>query len=128
LRHPGRSHEDGDDRNGVAERRLNLETDKIGLVVYSSGAASAGTKPALTDNNQQDIALNDCFKDVGAKVLAIRNIVNVHKDRVSAITVGEAIPNTARHHLGIGTAVRDRDLRHCGPVRTVGADGTTGTP
>ena len=104
LRHPGRADQDGDNRNGVAQRRLNFETDEIGLVIYSSIAAS-GAEPAPTDNDQQDVTLNNCFRDVDAKVLAERNIVDVHEDRVLAVTVGEAIANTAGHHLSIGTPV-----------------------
>jgi len=104
LRHPGRADQDGDNRNGVAQRRLNFETDEIGLVIYSSIAAS-GAEPAPTDNDQQDVALNNCFRDVDPEVLAERNIVDVHKDRLVAVTVGKPIPNPARHHLGVGTPV-----------------------
>jgi hypothetical protein len=32
---------------------------------------------------------------------------------------GEAIANAARHHIGIGTTVRDRDLWHCGLGKTI---------
>jgi hypothetical protein len=105
LRHLGRAHQDGDNRNAGAQRRLNLEADEVGLAGYSSRAASAGTEPAPTDNDQQDVTLNNCFTYVGAKVLAERNIVDVHEDRILAIAVDEAIPNTTCHYLGIGTAV-----------------------
>ena len=56
---------------------------------------------------------------MGAKVLAKRNIIYVHEDRILAIMDGEAISNTARHHIGIGTAIGDRDLWHWSPGRTV---------
>jgi hypothetical protein len=69
--------------------------------------------------------LNNCFEDVDAKVFAKWNVVYVHEDRILAITLGEAIPNATRHYIGIGTAVRDRDLWHCGLGKTVDADGTT---
>ena len=71
--------------------------------------------------------MNNCFRDVDAKVLAERNIVDVHEDRILAITVGEAIPNAARHHLGIGTPVGDRDLRKWALGKAVRAEGNTQT-
>ena len=52
VRHPGRAGQDGDDRDGIAYRRLQLETDEISLVIYFFAAASAGTEPALADNDQ----------------------------------------------------------------------------
>src|SRR6266436_2287969 len=100
LRHPCRACQDGDDRNGVAQRRLDFETHEIGLVIYSSTAASAGAEPPRADNDQPDITLNNCIEDVDAKVLAKRNIVDIHEDRLLAIMDGEAIPNTARDHIG----------------------------
>ena len=124
LRHPCRAHEDRDDRNGVAQRGLDLKANEVGLVIYSFAATSAGTEPALADNDQQDIAPEDCFTYLDAKVLAIRNVVDVHEDRRLAVTCGEAIANTARHHIGIGATVRDRDLG-TGLGKMVGADGTT---
>ena len=86
---------------GLLERArasmLDFEADEIGLVIYSSSAASAGTEPALADNDQQDVTLNNCFRDVDAKVLAERNIVDIHEDRFIAITAGEAISTMAGH-------------------------------
>jgi hypothetical protein len=105
LRHPCRAHEDRDNRNGIAQRGLDLKADEVGLVIYSSTAAFVGTKPTLADNDQQDVTLGDRFTYVHAKVPAKWNIVDVHKDRVLAITAGEAIPNPTCDYIGIGTAV-----------------------
>jgi len=82
----------------------------------SSGArsASARTEPTLTDNDQKHVAVNDRVEDVGAKVRAKRDTIDIHEDRVLAVMDDEAIANTTRHHVGIGTAIRDRDLWHQG--------------
>ena len=105
LRHPGGAHKDWDDLNLAVQRRLDLEADEVGLVIYSSTAASPGAEPALADNDQQDVTPNNRFMNMVAKVLAERNVVNVHEDRVLAIMGGKAIANAACHNIGIGTPV-----------------------
>jgi hypothetical protein len=55
LRHPGRADQDGDNRNGVIQRRLNLETDKIGLVIYSYTAASGAEQRWPTMTNRMSL-------------------------------------------------------------------------
>jgi len=47
-------------------------------------------------------------------VRAKRDTIDIHEDRVLAVMDDEAIANTTRHHVGIGTAIRDRDLWYQG--------------
>jgi hypothetical protein len=89
------------------------------VLLWRAEDLRGGGAAALADNDQWDVTLNNCFKDVGAKVLAKRNVIYVHEDRILAIMDGEAVPNTARHHIGIGASVADRDLWHGSVGRTV---------
>ena len=101
---------------GLAIKFTIYPARAISRSAVSSGArsASARTEPTLTDNDQKHVAVNDRVEDVGAKVRAKRDTIDIHEDRVLAVMDDEAIANTTRHHVGIGTAIRDRDLWYQG--------------
>ena len=71
--------------------------------------------PSRSDDRQHDIRFFQGVIDMRAKILAGRNIVDVHKDRTPAEAITEPVEYTAGNLFCVGPAVGNDNFRHGNP-------------
>jgi erythromycin esterase-like protein len=94
------------------QRGLDLDPNRVALLVDSRFAAILRAQPPSADDRQNDVGASQRFADVGAKIDSDRDVVDVHEHAVLAVMGGKAVEDASRHRGSVRTAVGDGDLRH----------------
>jgi hypothetical protein len=97
---------------GIMVMPIRIGAHGIGFLLDAVGRAASGAQPIRPDNREQDSGLAQHVIDMDAKIDARRDIVDIAEDRFPAIMGGEPVEDSARHRLGIRTAVGNGDLGH----------------
>ncbi len=71
--------QNGDDRNVLLQRRLDLDAHRIALVLDAPVSAAARTEPLRTDHDNDHVAAQKGVLDVLAKIRPERDIVDIHE-------------------------------------------------
>jgi hypothetical protein len=69
-------------------------------------------RAAGADDRQEDVGASQRFADMGAKIDADWDVVDIHEHAVLAVVSGKAIEDASRHRGSVRTTVGDCDLRH----------------
>jgi hypothetical protein len=112
LRHLGAVDQHRNDRRLAFESGLDLHSDRVGLLVHARGAVGALAEPVRADHGDQHVGPLQGLLDVGAKIDAERDVIDVHEHRLLAVLRGEAIEDPPGDRRAVGAAVGDQDRRH----------------
>jgi len=112
VRHVGIADQQGDDRNVPGEGGLHFDPHVVGLGADPWLAMPLAAQPARSDDDHQHIAVLDARADVFAKVEPGRDVVDVAKHGLAAVTAGQPVEDATGDVHRVFTAIRDRDPGH----------------
>jgi hypothetical protein len=110
--HPHVSNEDRNDGNTSLERGLDLDPDRIGLVIDPDALSLGPPKPLRSQDHQQNVGRAKGFGNLHAEIDARANIIDVPEYRFLSEMLAQSVKDAPGNILRIRTAIGDGYLRH----------------
>src|SRR6202040_979831 len=85
LRHSRAADQHRDDRDLPLERRLDLHSDRIRLVVYSAAGTLGPAEPSWPDHDEQSVGSTQRVGDLSTKIDSRPDIVDIPEDRALSV-------------------------------------------
>jgi hypothetical protein len=105
LGHVRLSDEERNSWNALAERRLHLNSNRIGVIFNSAMAAFAHSKPFRPDDNEDGISFCQRLLNVNSEILPKGYAIDVYENGLLAKVAGDPIPNAPGKHIRVRATV-----------------------